>query len=269
MYGEEVENGEWLEKNMLKKIAVIILSFNNRQWYARNLASVFSQDYDETFRVIYIDDGSSDGTGDLVQEYIAERYSGSSALITLIRNHVRTGALQNLYNTIRCCADDEIVILLDGDDWFAHNKVLRKLNQVYTDTDCWMTYGQYRSWPGNAISLSKELPSAVIETNGFRKYEWCSSHLRSFYAWLSKLIKKEDLLAPDGAFYQMAWDQAIMFPLLEMSGHRAKFINEVLYIYNEANPISDCKLDRELQRQLEMNIRGRASYRRLEQPIAR
>ena len=252
---------------MDRKIVVIIPSYNNSKWYARNLASVFAQDYNEEFRVIYIDDGSSDGIDELVQEYIAERNSGSGASITLIHNSVRTGALQNLYNTIRGCADDEVVILLDGDDWFAHNGVLRAINEVYTRTDCWITYGQYRSWPDNAIGLSKEMPSAVIEANGFRKHEWCSSHLRSFFAWLFKLINKSDLLAPDGTFYQMAWDQAIMFPLLEMSGHRATFINEVLYIYNNANPISDCKIDRELQRQLEMDIRGRARYRRLDQPI--
>jgi hypothetical protein len=60
-----------------------------------------------------------------------------------------------------------------------------------------------------------------------------------------------------------------MFPMLEMSGHRAAFINEVLYIYNNANPISDRKIDRELQRQLEMDIRGRARYHRLDQPIER
>jgi glycosyltransferase involved in cell wall biosynthesis len=251
--------------NMGKKIVVIIPSYNNSHWYTRNLASVFAQDYNEELRVIYIDDGSSDGTGEMVQEYLAERNSGSGPSITFLHNSVRTGALQNLYNAIRGCADDEVVILLDGDDWLAHNGVLKAINEVYTDTDCWMTYGQYRSWPDNAIGLSKEMPSAVIEANGFRKHEWCSSHLRSFYAWLFKLINKNDLLAPDGTFYQMAWDQAIMFPLLEMSGHRATFINEVLYIYNNANPISDCKIDRELQRQLEMDIRGRTRYRRIDQ----
>ena len=61
----------------------------------------------------------------------------------------------------------------------------------------------------------------------------------------------------------MAWDQAIMFPMLEMSGHRAKFISEVLYIYNAANPISDCKVDRESQRSLETIIRMQKRYDRL------
>jgi hypothetical protein len=61
----------------------------------------------------------------------------------------------------------------------------------------------------------------------------------------------------------MAWDQAIMFPMLEMSGHRAKFISEVLYIYNAANPLNDYKVDRSSQRSLETVIRMQKRYDRL------
>jgi glycosyltransferase involved in cell wall biosynthesis len=244
----------------MKRIAVIVPSYNNRQWYERNLSSVLAQNY-RSFRVIYIDDCSSDRTGELVEQFIADR--GSDDWIRLVRNPVRAGALQNLYRAIHLCDDDEIVILLDGDDWFAHDGVLRRVNETYASSNCWMTYGQYRSWPDNAIGFSREIPSDIIDTNNYREYEWCSSHLRTFYAWLFKLISLEDLIRPDGAFYHMAWDQAIMFPMLEMSGYRAKFINEVLYIYNEANPINDCKVDRRLQRDLETKIRMRKPYDRL------
>ena len=47
------------------------------------------------------------------------------------------------------------------------------------------------------------------------------------------------------------------------AGHRAKFISEVLYIYNAANPINDCKVDRQLQRSLETVIRMQKRYDRL------
>ena len=246
----------------MKKIAVIIPSYNNSQWYERNLSSVVAQDY-HNFRVIYIDDCSSDRTGELVEQFIADH--NSADLIHLIRNPVRFGALHNIYNAIHTCDDDEIVILLDGDDWFAHNGVLKIINEVYADTDCWMTYGQYRSWPDHLPGCSREIPSEIIKANNFRENEWCSSHLRSFYAWLFKLIKAEDLISPSGAFYHMAWDQAIMFPMLEMAGYRAKFISEVLYIYNAANPISDYKADRPLQRSLESVIRMQKRYDRLKE----
>jgi glycosyltransferase involved in cell wall biosynthesis len=245
----------------MKKIAVIIPSYNNHQWYERNLASVVAQDY-QSFRVVYVDDCSSDETGALVKQFIADTHSES--LIRLICNSVRLGALQNIYNTVHSCDDEEIVILLDGDDWFAHNGVLTKVDEAYTNPDCWMTYGQYRSWPDNTVGeYSREIPANVIEANSFREIEWCASHLRSFYARLFKLIRVEDL-GPCGTFYQMAWDQAIMFPMLEMSGYRAKFISEVLYIYNAANQLNDSKINRELQRSLETAIRTQKRYNRLD-----
>lgn len=245
----------------MNKIAVIIPSYNNHESYQRNLSSVLTQDYSD-FRAIYIDDRSSDGTGELVKRFIASHNLGN--LVDLIRNPARIGALANLYKTIHTCDDNEIIILLDGDDWLAHRRVLKRVNEVYANPDCWMTYGQYRSWPDNMIGCSKDIPLDIIETNSFREFEWCSSHLRSFYAWLFKLIKTQDLVTPSGAFYQMAWDQAIMFPMLEMAGHRAKFISEVLYIYNAENPINDHKADRELQRSLEAVIRRQKRYDRLE-----
>jgi len=248
----------------MKKMAVIIPSYNNRQWYQRNLSSAVAQDY-QHFRVVYVDDCSSDGSGELVERFITDRRLGN--LIHLTRNPVRVGALQNQYNTIHLCDDDEIVILLDGDDWFAHNRVLTKINEVYANSDCWMTYGQYRSWPDDMMGYSREIAPGIIDDNNFREAEWRSSHLRSFYAWLFKLIRVEDLIGPSGTFYEMVSDQAIMFPMLEMSGHRAKFINEVLYIYNEANPLNDYKVDRQLQQRVETVIRTQKRYSRLNGPV--
>jgi hypothetical protein len=196
-----------------------------------------------------------------VEQFIQNQDLGK--LIRLIRNPVRVGALEHIYCTIHTCDDDEIVVLLDGDDWFAHNGVLNKVNEIYTNPSCWMTYGNYRSWPDSTIGYSRKIPADVVETNGFRDYEWCASHLRTFYAWLFKLIRIDDLLGPSGSFYSMAWDQAIMFPMLEMSGDRAKFISDVLYVYNAANPISDWKVDRQFQRTLENVIRTQKRYDRL------
>ena len=137
----------------MKKLVVIIPSYNNQEWYANNLSSVLDQNYRD-FRVIYIDDCSSDKTAELVQHFIADRAAGE--LFHLIRNPVRIGALHNLYNAIHKCEDDEIIILLDGDDWLAHHRVLKKIDETYADPSCWMTYGQYRSWPDNTIGCSRE-----------------------------------------------------------------------------------------------------------------
>jgi glycosyltransferase involved in cell wall biosynthesis len=244
----------------MKPIAIVIPSYNNRRWYRQNLGSVCAQAY-ENFRAIYVDDGSSDQTGACVAQWLVDQAVGQR--VQVIRNQARAGALANLYRAIHACEDQEIIVLVDGDDWLAHPRVLPYLNTVYADPDCWMTYGQYVSWPTPVPGYAKPIPTPITDANDFRAYDWCASHLRSFYAWLFKRIHRDDLISPWGTFYPMAWDQALMFPMLEMAGPRARFIPDVLYTYNVANPLNDAKVDRALQRHCEAAIRRQRRYERL------
>ncbi|MCX5925179.1 MAG: glycosyltransferase [Candidatus Dependentiae bacterium] len=243
------------EKNMV----IIIPSYNNSRYYKANVDSVLSQKY-TNFRAIYIDDCSPDGTGALVEEYI--KHYDTDHRITLIKNSTRHGALANLYHAIHSCDNNDIILTLDGDDWFAHKKVLSKINQYYQNPDTWMTYGQFKHYPSNKHGGCIQLPYKVIKNNSYRNYPWVTSQLRTFYAWLFKRIQKEDLLY-EGDFFAMTYDQAIMFPMLEMSGGRSTFIPDYIYMYNRLNPINDDKVNQGLQAYLEKHIRSQKRYTRL------
>jgi len=246
-----------------KEIVIIIPSYNNQQWYVRNLDSVFTQKYNN-YTVKYIDDKSSDATAALVQKYINENHYQHK--IELISNTNRCGALCNIYNTIHTCRDDAIIILLDGDDWFKHENVLAIINQVYQDPNIWLTYGSYVHYPynPNGRCCCIQIPPEIIKANAFREYTWVASHLRTFYAWLFKKVSQEDLLIQKN-YFPMAWDLAFMFPMLEMCGERFKFIPEALYIYNIANPLNDSKKNEQYQLFLDNFIRSKPKYNRLEQ----
>src|SRR5260221_6158066 len=112
-----------------KLIIIVIPSYNNKQWYKHNLESVLAQNY-SNFYVIYTDDCSPDGTGELVEQYLIE--NDSNQKVCLIKNTTRRGALHNLYTMIHTCPDDAIIATLDGDDWFPDNQVLNRLNDTYT-----------------------------------------------------------------------------------------------------------------------------------------
>jgi glycosyltransferase involved in cell wall biosynthesis len=72
----------------MKPMVIVIPSYNNRQWYRQNLGSVCAQEYDN-FRALYVDDGSSDQTGEGVATFLADHAVGHQ--IQLIRNPVRVG----------------------------------------------------------------------------------------------------------------------------------------------------------------------------------
>lgn len=246
-----------------KPMVIVIPSYNNEQWALRNLESVFMQDY-ANFRVIYIDDCSTDNTFNVVQQYIKQHNVHNK--ITVIRNPERRGGLYNLYHAIYSCADHEVIVTVDGDDFLADQNVLSHLNGVYTNSNVWMTYGQFRAWPGNGVGWACAIPEKVIRGNTFRRDGAPFTHLRTFYAWLFKKIDKKDLLYK-GEFYPMTWDMAMMIPMAEMAGGRFKFIDRVLYIWNGKNPINDHKVNNALQSALSDEIRGKKPYEPLQEIV--
>jgi len=62
----------------------------------------------------------------------------------------------------------------------------------------------------------------------------------------------------------MAWDLAFMFPMLEMAQERHCFISDILYVYNNDNPINDHKVDTPLQLSTDRYIRQKNRYSRID-----
>jgi hypothetical protein len=78
--------------------------------------------------------------------------------------------------------------------------------------------------------------------------------------FLLQKISTEDIKDSDGNFFRAAGDLAIMFPLLEMSGYHAKYVKEILYIWNDLNELNEHKTKRKSQLELEKTIREAKRY---------
>lgn len=269
-------------------MVVVIPSYNNQEWYQKNLLSALEQKYSK-FRILYINDCSTDGTGEQVAQLamslrpdsfhmisfddrfssdiaevtkkFREEVNRESVFFTLVNNISRSGALANHYRAAHSCADDEILLTLDGDDWFYDDEVLKRINAVYASGEIWMTHGKLIEYPHGATHWCEPVPPELVRSNEVRQFK-CPSHLRTYYAWIFKKIVLEDLLY-EGKFFPMTCDMAIMYPILEMAGERHAFIAEINYVYNMMNPINDGKVDRDLQNQMDKIIRGKKPYQRL------
>lgn len=244
-----------------KSFVIITASYKNADWYKRNLDSLFNQNYDN-YRIIYIDDASPDSTGQLVQEYINECKQDHK--VTLIRNTERQGAVANIYKAAHLCKPDEIILIVDGDDWLAHDNVLNRLNEIYQDPNVWATYGQFMWFPFALEGFAAPTSPDVIANNNFRGAAWNITHLRTYYAGLYQKIKKEDLMYED-RFYPMTGDLAVMYPIMEMAGSHAAYIADILYIYNAENSMNDNKVNIELQGKCGHHILCRPPYQPLNQ----
>jgi len=262
-----------------KPLVVIACSYNNIKWAKKNLDSIFFQRY-RNYRVIYVDDGSTDGTADFVEHYIKDHDIEDKVIF--IRNKQRLRKLANVYRAIHLCKDNEIVIMVDGDDWLAHRGVFKFINREYNDKNVWFTYGQYRNepareaerWGFSVKGYCRPVPSKIQERKAYRRRNFVYMHPRTFCSWIFKLIKLEDLIAVDvkgfrGDFYPASNDLAIFYPIVEMAHKRTRFIPKILYIRNLYSDIVGFKVDSKLQSSSGREIRKKRSYIQRIKPVTK
>jgi len=244
-----------------KNFVILIATYNNEQYAEWSLLSALNQDYPaENMRIIIINDCSRDATQQVLESTIAQHPKKDRVL--LINNTERKGALANHYfANHELIQDDEVVINLDGDDALAHNDVLTFYDKIYSNEThpIWMTYGQYKELSTDAIGFCKPMPDVVVRNNLFRKHQDTASHPRTYYSWLYKKIQKEHLMLK-GKFFDMCADMATSIPMMEMARNHFLFIPDVLYIYNDINPLNDHKKSKKRQVKIDKYVRRLSIY---------
>jgi glycosyltransferase involved in cell wall biosynthesis len=242
------------------KFVIVIPSFNNEKWCIENIESCVNQTY-QNYSVIYVDDCSTDKTGQLIDNYVETHHLQDR--VQVIHNKNRVGnPLGNFYKIIQALDPHWVVVNVDGDDKLMHPRVLEKLAEVYKNPNIWLTYGSMA--PDNPhfdFVHCKPFPSDVIKNKSYRSYKWVSSHLRTYYAGLFQRIKKRDLLYHHKKFFPAAGDLALMFPMLEMaSPNHFLYIHDVLYWYRTTNPLSEFRSKLALVNKCTNKIRAMKHY---------
>lgn len=220
---------------MKNKFIVLITTGNAKLWIGKCIQSAINQDYPNR-DIVVIDDHSTDGTWDIICGYD----------VIKVRNDKHVGhSLINMIYGIRefSTSKEDIIVSLDGDDWFYDSGVLSYLDKIYTG-DIWLTYGQYMPLSGRYKNYCKQ----ISNTRTYRKSDiWVTTHLKTFKKKLWDLIKPEDFLNAQGDYLETGGDRAMMYPMIEMAGlKRIKFIDRILYVYNDLNPMNYMKTDPKL-----------------------
>lgn len=97
-------------------LSVLVDTYNHQDLIEKALRSVVHQDYPEDgFEIIVVDDGSTDRTPEIVRQF--------EPRVRLIRK--KNGGQASAFNTgIPECRGD-VIVFLDGDDWWAQGKLQR------------------------------------------------------------------------------------------------------------------------------------------------
>src|SRR5208282_2333999 len=91
---------------------VVIPSYNNEKWCIRNIESIVKQDYPH-WKAIYINDLSSDRTGNIVEDYL-NQHSHLRQKFEVVHNQKRKGMLANIYNAVKKAKKNWVVVTVDG-----------------------------------------------------------------------------------------------------------------------------------------------------------
>ncbi|MCB1081554.1 MAG: glycosyltransferase family 2 protein [Chlamydiia bacterium] len=235
-----------------QSFVAIVLGGNDAPFVERCLTSLATQTY-PNLRTIYIDNGSTDGTCETAQK-LAE---GNK--VEIVRFSEKKPVMEVLYQTIQNCSSHEIVALIEGKDWLAHENVFDHLNEVYANPDVWMTYSRAIHHPDFQVVEGHRVEERTLESKRTAELGKALTPLTTFYASFFKEIKLEDALS-GGEFIDDSFRLAVALPLVEMGPKRICFVDEISYVKNNAREKVDHKLHLEKVAEVEKELGSLPPY---------
>lgn len=210
------------------KIVIITSFYNVIDYIMECYDSIINQKY-ENFEAIFIDDASTDGTSELI--------SGLNHKVSVIKNKERLYILKNQYSILsqREFNDEDIIVLLDGDDILLHDEVLDLVNYIYSTKNCLVCYGQYCD---NIGTYGWSSPYTREEFKNLRWLKFRAHHLKTFkYKVYREFLIQDPCVRSyidieTGDIFKITGDVALMHPLLEIAGFDRVYYNpEPVYLY--------------------------------------
>lgn len=229
---------------MEQKIIIISPFYNCENYIEKCINSVASQNY-ENYEHILIDDCSTDNSFE-----IAERCIKPYSNFKLIKNEINKGAVFNQINTLRTqnISSDSIIMFLDGDDWLVNDpNIFNFYNNLY-DESVEFTYGSCWSLVDNIPLIAQEYPPEVKKEKSYRKYKFNwnipYTHLRTFRKYLIDSIPDENFKDENLNWYRAGGDNSTFYNILEEAdSNKIKAISDIIYVYNDKNPLNDYKIN--------------------------
>ncbi len=100
----------------MRKYSVALCTYNGRKYVIEQLHSIINQSIKPT-QIVVSDDGSTDGTVDIVKEYLSDK--GINHIVTC--NQLQRGVSNNFLNAMKLCTED-IIFTSDQDDYWMPQK---------------------------------------------------------------------------------------------------------------------------------------------------
>jgi len=204
------------------KISIVTTSYNSEKTIEDTILSVLSQNY-QNFEHIIVDGASKDSTMEIVKKY-EDKYKGRLKYIS----QPDKGIYDAMNKGIQMATGD-VIGLLNSDDKYANNKILKTISETIEKTNCDGIHG-------NLLYMDEE-----TMTKPQRKWVTKSTNIRrgNITAHPTLYLKKEiyDKLGLYDLKYKVVADYNFMVKLLLNKNINLVHINEYL-IYMRLGGVS-------------------------------
>lgn len=233
---------------------IIVTTLYNAENYIDKCIDTIRAQLYKNFTCYISDDLSTDRSID-----VAIKAIGDDRRFILLKNRSKMYQPGNYDYVIRNnqnIKNNDVIVELDGDDWFSDESVLSRINQVYQDNNVWIANGSFKYSDGrDGFAREQQI------TPNLRSCSFTASHIRTWRAGLWRRIKVEDLKNEQGIYWPVAGDLAFMYPMLEMAGEEHyKFMTDINYVYNEETPLNDHKVNMSLVTETVYRLRRYKPY---------
>ena len=181
-------------------ISVIIPTYNRTQQTIAAIESVLAQTY-PNFEIIVVDDGSTDGSGEVIQRFVSQSTNGNHQIFILGQPNQGASVARN---TGIARARGEYIAFLDSDDIWLPEKLewqMRALDQFKNECGACVTDARLVNQLGMDIDSSFRLHGKHFDQTIGIDRDAVKSIARSFCGvWLSTLLVRADLVRQIGGF---------------------------------------------------------------------
>lgn len=203
---------------------VFMTGRNCEAYVTESLRSLARQSHTD-FRVLFVDDASTDATAERAARELERLFPGRHELV---RNTERYGKARNTHEHLRRPHDAEFVAILDADDQLVDDTVLAEMARAYAQ-GCDVVWSNYRTDRGR-VGANR----ALDPFRSPRGQGWRTSHFFSFRKSLFDAVPASYLQDGQGQWLSAACDFAIAYPVLDQT-RRYHHIARPAYQYTETN----------------------------------
>ena len=214
-------------------VSIIVAAHNAEPFIANALRSAVEQTYAE-IEVIVVDDGSDDGTAEVVREW--SRRDGRIVLL----QHERNRGLSAARNTSIRRATGRWLAILDADDEFSRDRLERMVPRAERDRLDLLADNlervdfQTRESLGPALPVEWMAQTDVISLLGMLEHDWPGRLEHSPFGYVKPLIRKNFL---DNCGLSYAEDVAVgedflLYADAILAGGRFGVMSDALYRYS-------------------------------------